>query len=250
MKSTDLILKRINNQLESGKKLFAVLVDPDKYDDNSLLDLVKVSEGGHVHYFFVGGSLMTSGKFEHTIDVLKSTSRIPIIIFPGSSMQISAKADAILFLSLISGRNPEYLIGQQVIAAPHITAANLETLATGYMLIESENNTTANYISNTMPIPRDKADIAACTAMAGEMLGLKLIYLDGGSGAHSVIPAEMVKKVKETTNLPIIVGGGITTAEQASRVWSSGADMIVVGNAIEQDLKLISRISAQLKSAV
>ena len=161
MKSKDVILNRINYQVESGKKLFTVLVDPDKYDDNSLLDLAKVCEGGHVHYFFVGGSLMTSGKFERTIDVLKSTSNIPIIIFPGSSMQISSKADAILFLSLISGRNPEYLIGQQVIAAPHIKAANLESLATGYMLIESENNTTANYISNTMPIPNDKADIAA-----------------------------------------------------------------------------------------
>lgn len=250
MKSKDRILNRIYDQLESGKKLFTVLVDPDKYDDNSLLDLAKACNEGQVHYFFVGGSLMTTGKFERTIDVLKSTSDIPIVIFPGSSMQISARADAILFLSLISGRNPEYLIGQQVLSAPHIKAANLESLATGYMLIESENSTTANYISNTLPIPSDKADIAACTAMAGEMLGMKLIYLDGGSGAQRVIPARMVKKVKEATNIPIIVGGGITSAEQANQIWSSGADMIVVGNAIERDLKLVTEISVQLKSAV
>jgi len=203
-----------------------------------------------VHYFFVGGSLMTSDKFEQTIKLLKSTSKIPVIIFPGSNVQISKEADAILLLSLISGRNPEYLIGQHVIAAPYLKKSGLEILPTGYMLIDGANTTTANYMSNSNPIPRDKDDIAMCTALAGEMLGLKLIYMDGGSGAGKTISESMVRAVKSQIDIPLVIGGGITNAAMAVDIWNAGADLIVVGNAIEKDFSLITAISDQLKTAI
>lgn len=242
-----MIYSQIYNSCMKGEKLFTVLIDPDKYDENSLLDLISIAEKSKVHYFFVGGSLMTTSKFESTLDIIKSTSKIPVILFPGSNVQVSKSADALLFLSLISGRNPEFLIGQHVVAAPYIKNAGLEVLPTGYMLIEGSNVTTANYMSNTLPIPNGKADIAACTAMAGEMLGLKLIYMDGGSGAGKCISTDMIKGVKSAIKIPLIIGGGITNAEQAVEVWNSGADMIVVGNAIEKDPSLIQTISDSLQ---
>ena len=244
------IFSDIEKKAGEGQKMFAVLIDPDKYDDNSLLDLVRYTQKKSVHFFFIGGSLMTGDRFEKTVQLVKATSDIPVVIFPGSSMQVSSRADAILFLSLISGRNPEYLIGQQVIAAPHVRKSGIEVLPTAYMLIESDNNTTANYVSNTLPIPRDKPDIAACTAMAGEMLGMKLIYMDGGSGAGGTISYDMVRGVKNTVNCPLIVGGGVTNADQANELWAAGADILVIGNAIEKDLRLVDEVSNRLSSFV
>ena len=245
-----MVFDEILKYTERKQKMFTVLIDPDKYDDNKLLDLSKLANQSHVHCFFVGGSLMTSNRHKKTIEILKSTTDIPVVIFPGSNLQVDSGADAILFLSLISGRNPEFLIGQHVVAAPYIKKTGLEVLPTGYMLIEGERQTTANYMSNTLPIPKDKAEIAVCTAMAGEMLGLKMIYLDGGSGAERNIPIEMVHQVKENIGVPLIVGGGITSAEQAHQIWENGADMIVVGNAIESNLDLIHQISSELKSVI
>jgi len=245
-----MIYDEILKYVEIKQKMFTVLIDPDKYDDNKLLDLSEIAKQSRVHFFFVGGSLMTSDRLNKTIEILKSTTNIPIVIFPGSNLQVNSAADGILFLSLISGRNPEFLIGQHVVAAPYIKKANLEVLPTGYMLIEGEQQTTANYMSNTLPIPKNKAEIAVCTAMAGEMLGFKLIYLDGGSGADGNIPVEMIHEVKENISLPLIVGGGITSAQQAHQIWENGADMIVVGNAIENDLNLVGQISSELKSVV
>lgn len=231
------------SSLTEPKKQFAVLVDPDKYSRTHLLDLTAVARDAMVSYFFVGGSLMSEGNLDETIKILKENSDIPVIIFPGDELQINSRADAILLLSLISGRNPELLIGKHVIAAPYLKRSGLEILPTGYMLIESGNSTTALYMSNSMPIPRNKDEIAVSTALAGEMLGLKLIYMDGGSGAAHPIPVSMIGKVKEHIHIPLIVGGGIRSAQDASERFKAGADLVVVGNAIETDQALLAKIA-------
>lgn len=249
MSTAGKINTRIKEAAGSGRKQMAILIDPDNYDDQKLVTIAGLASKAGVFCFFVGGSLMTSARFESTIRVLKSVSSIPVVIFPGSNLQISPKADAILLLSLISGRNAEYLIGQHVVAAPYLKNSGIEILPTGYLLIESGRLTTANYMSNTLPIPADKPEIAACTAMAGEMLGLGAIYMDGGSGAERSVPAEMVRSVRRAVGLPLIVGGGITTPGQALELWSAGADLIVIGNAVEADSSLITTISAHIHTA-
>ncbi len=228
-----------------GKKLFAVLIDPDKFES---VEVIKKANRAGVDFIMVGGSLLSNGSFENCIQTIKKNTTIPIIIFPGNHLQISKNAAAILLLSLISGRNPELLIGKHVIAAPLIKASNLEVLSTGYMLIESGKQTAASYISNTNPIPADKNDIAVCTAMAGEQLGLKLIYMDAGSGAQNVIPADMIKKVSKNITIPLIIGGGIDSPKKALLACQSGADIIVVGNAIEKNVSLIESIAKTIHS--
>lgn len=212
-----------------------MLLDPDKLPLEEVNSLVKRAEQGGVDYFFVGGSLLTQGGIHELVRALKQHTQLPVILFPGSVHQIVPEADAILFLSLISGRNPDLLIGQQVIAAPMLKTSGLEVIATGYMLIDSGTPTTAHYISNTHPIPYHKPDIALCTAMAGEYLGLRVIYMDGGSGAEKPISAEMVRTVSEGIEAPVIIGGGIRSADMATRIWDAGADVIVIGNAFEQN---------------
>lgn len=236
----DLIEKK-----KKGLKSFAVLLDPDKIGDEQCLSIVRSAEKDGVDYFFIGGSLMTNGDMERTISIIKNQSSIPVVIFPGSNLQIYPNADAILFLSLISGRNPEYLIGQHVVAAPLLKKSGLEVVSAGYMLIDCGKPTTVSYISNTTPIPYDKPEVAACTAIAGEMLGLKLIYLEGGSGALRSISEEMVLEVAQNVNLPVIVGGGIRDAETAFNIMKAGADVIVVGNAIEKNPDLLGKIAAK-----
>ncbi len=226
-----------------NKKQFAVLVDPDKYNSKQLIDLVALSQKSMVSYFFVGGSLLSEDNLDTTIKVIKDHSDVPVVIFPGDEMQVNKHADAILLLSMISGRNPELLIGKHVIAAPYLKRSGLEILPTGYMLIDSGRSTTALYMSNTMPIPANKDEIAVCTAMAGEMLGLKLIYMDGGSGADDPVPTSMIEKVKENISVPLILGGGIRNPETAREKFKAGADIIVVGNAIESDQSLLTRIA-------
>jgi putative glycerol-1-phosphate prenyltransferase len=226
------------------RKHFAVLIDPDKYDRQRLEAVVSRAEQSQVDFIFVGGSLLTFDHLDETIRAIKASTTIPVILFPGSIMQIHEKADAVLLLSLISGRNADLLIGKHVIAAPYLKKSNLEILPTGYMLIESGPLTTAQYISNTIPIPRKKDDIAVCTAMAGEMLGLRLIYMDAGSGAEVPVSTSMIKKVKESISIPLIIGGGIRTPEQAHESCQAGADIIVVGNAIEKDPSVINEIAS------
>ncbi len=233
------LLSSFNN----NKKQFAVLVDPDKYNSSQLIDLVALADKSMVSYFFVGGSLLSEGNLDTTIKVIKDHSEVPVVIFPGDEMQINQHADAILLLSMISGRNPELLIGKHVIAAPYLKRSGLEILPTGYMLIDSGRSTTALYMSNTMPIPANKDEIAVCTAIAGEMLGLKLIYMDGGSGADDPVPTSMIEKVKQNISVPLILGGGIRTPETAREKFKAGADVIVVGNAIESDQSLLTRIA-------
>lgn len=225
------------------KKQLAVLIDPDKPDPQNLSNLAKHANEGNADYIFLGGSLLIRDALDSCIEALKSQTDIPVVIFPGSVLQISGKADALLFLSLISGRNPDLLIGNQVIAAPYIKQLNLEALPTGYMLIDSGKPTTASYMSGTAAIPHDKADIAACTAMAGEMLGLKFIYMDGGSGAQNTISTTMVEKVRQAVDLPIIIGGGIRDAETAVNICEAGADIVVIGNATEHHPEIIKEIA-------
>jgi putative glycerol-1-phosphate prenyltransferase len=177
------------------------------------------------------------------ISFIKENSSIPVVLFPGNNMQLNNKADSILLLSLISGRNPDMLIGRHVISAPYLKASNLEILSTGYMLIESGRTTAVTYMSNTTPIPSHKNDIAVCTAMAGEMLGMKLIYMDAGSGARNPVPLTMISQVKAAINVPLIIGGGITSPVLAKEAFQAGADVIVVGNGIESDPDLITRIA-------
>ena len=242
------IYTNILKSKKEGKKLFAILVDPDKQNSEELLFTIENANQSNVDYFFVGGSLLIHDTLEKCIQKIKENSSIPVVLFPGNTMQVSQNADAILFLSLISGRNPDMLIGKQVITAPILKQTSLEIISTGYMLVDSGKPTTVSYISNTNPIPYEKNDIAACTAMAGELLGLKLIYADGGSGALNPISSEMIQEISRNIDTPLIIGGGITSAEKAIENCNAGADIIVVGNAIEKNPKLIKEISEAIHS--
>ena len=242
------LYKNILQKKEQGKKLFAILIDPDKQKNSELLLIIKNANESNVDYFFVGGSLLTNDNLNDCIKTIKNNSKIPVILFPGDAMQINQNADGILFLSLISGRNPELLIGKQVITAPILKQTDLEVISTGYMLIDSGKPTTASYMSNTMPIPRNKIGVATSTAIAGEYLGLKLIYMDGGSGAEQPIKIDMIKKVSSSIKIPLIIGGGICSAKKAIDNCKAGADLIVVGNAIEEDPSLILDISQAIHS--
>ena len=231
------------NILNAKHKLLAVLIDPDKQTEASLIQLVQHAENCKVDLFFVGGSLLVEDSFERTVASIKQHSNIPVVIFPGSNYQVSGKADALLFLSLISGRNAEYLIGQHVTAAPIIKEHKLETIATGYMLIDGGRISTTSYITQTVPIPADKPDIAVATALAGQMLGMKMIYLEAGSGANAHVSPSMINAVKQHINIPLTVGGGIRSAEHAEAVCQAGADVIVVGNVLEKEPELLMEIS-------
>jgi geranylgeranylglyceryl phosphate synthase family protein len=236
-----LILDHMLQATEAGKKQLAVLIDPDM-PEQSLQLILKHIQASRADYIFLGGSLLHTQPFiEQTLEVIKSQTDIPVILFPGNELQVVKGVDAVLFLSLISGRNPELLIGKHVTAAPYIKKLQLEVLPTGYILIDSGRPTTVSYISQTMPIPSNKPDIAAITAMAGEMLGLKLIYLDGGSGAENTIPSIVVQAVRQHTRCPIIVGGGIKNISQADALWQAGADIIVVGNVLEETPNAFAR---------
>ena len=227
-----LVLDKIQKLRATNKKGFALLIDPDKFLDSTIIELASEND---IDFLLVGGSLITKGSLDETILAIKSKTTIPVVIFPGSSSHICSSADAILLLSLISGRNPDYLIGQHVQAAPFLKKSGIELLSTGYILIDGGNVTTVAYISDTLPIPANKPDVAAATAMAGEMLGNKLIYLDAGSGAKNHIPENLIRNVNNNIGLPLIVGGGIKNTETANLIWNAGADLIVVGNAIEEN---------------
>lgn len=237
------VYEHIKDCRNSSKKLFAILIDPDKQDKNALLNIIKKAKNAQVDLFFVGGSLLTNDNLNSCIETLKENCQIPVVLFPGNAMQVNNKADAILFLSLISGRNADMLIGKQVITAPILKQSSLEIIPTGYMLIDSGKPTTASYMSNTTPIPFEKNEVAACTAMAGEMLGLKCIFMDGGSGAHHPISEKMISLVRQSVDTPVIVGGGINSGQKAIENCKAGADIIVVGNAIEKDNSLIEEIA-------
>lgn len=242
------ILKSLEEAKHQGRKSFAVLIDPDKVNTSILDELIDLSLKARVDYLLVGGSLIISTHLDECVLHIKQNCKIPVILFPGSSSQVSKFADALLYLSLISGRNPELLIGQHVVSAPAIKKSGLEIMATGYMVIDGGAPTTVSYISNASPIPADKNEIAMCTAMAGEMLGMKLIYMDAGSGAKRPITESMIEIVSKNINVPLVIGGGITDPEKAYRNCKSGADLIIVGNAIEKDASLIKEMADAVHS--
>jgi phosphoglycerol geranylgeranyltransferase len=231
-------------------KRIAILIDPDKVTEASLNELIINSLRAKVDLFLVGGSLISSENMDMVLDTLKKIESIPVVLFPGNSLHINNKADGILLLSLLSGRNPDYLIGQHVLAAPALKRSKLEIIPTAYLLIDGGTQTTASYISNTTPIPNNKPDIAVATAMAGEMLGLKLTYLDAGSGAQNPVHQELIKQVRQNISTPLVVGGGINTLEKAQTALKAGADMIVVGNATEKDPNFIMELGELKKQFV
>lgn len=208
---------KIIDRFQIPKKQFAVLIDPDKLSDDQFENIGKLSQKAGVNFLFVGGSLLTSDTLFRSIKILKENCNIPVVLFPGNTYQVSRNADALLFLSLISGRNPDMLIGMHVISAPYIKLSGVETVPTGYMLIDSGKPTSVTYMSNSLPIPHDKNDIAACTAMAGEMLGLRVIFMDAGSGAGVTISEDMVRFVKSSIEIPLIIGGGIKTPKKPDK---------------------------------
>ena len=242
------VYNHIVSARKNSKKLFAVLVDPDKTDERSAKALALTAREAGVDFFFVGSSLLVNGTLDKCLEALRSADKIPLVLFPGNTMQVSNHADAILFLSLISGRNADMLIGKQVIAAPFLKASSLEIISTGYMLIDPGHLTSVTYMSNTIPIPHDKNDIAISTAWAGELLGMKCIYMDAGSGARTTISRSMVEAVSKNVQLPLIVGGGIKTPEKALELCTAGADVIVVGNSIEKDPGLIIEMADAIRS--
>lgn len=237
----------IRERFQRGKKQFAVLVDPDRNDENQLTHTARLATAAGVDMLFVGSSLLLDNGVTRCVRILKEHTSLPVVLFPGHSIQVTSAADAMLFLTLISGRNPELLIGQQVVAAPFIKRSGLEVIPTGYLLIDSGAPTSASYMSQTAPIPYDKDDIAAATAMAGELLGLKSIYLDGGSGARLPIRPSMIQKVRASVELPIIVGGGIRTPEQVSAAYGAGADVVVVGNSLEENPELLFELATAVE---
>ncbi|MFY0643918.1 MAG: geranylgeranylglyceryl/heptaprenylglyceryl phosphate synthase [Bacteroidia bacterium] len=215
--------------------MIAVLMDPDKASKEAIVKLAEHPAFQSVDFVFVGGSLVTEGQMSVCLESLKEHTNKPLIIFPGNPNQIDSQADSILLLSLISGRNPDLLIGKHVESAQQLKKSGLEVIPTSYILIDGGKTTTVSYISNTIPIPQDKPDIASSTALAGELLGYKLCYMDCGSGAKWPVHPDLIKKVKQEINVPLIIGGGIRTKNQAEAIFKAGADIVVVGNKLEED---------------
>ncbi|WP_226389934.1 geranylgeranylglyceryl/heptaprenylglyceryl phosphate synthase [Penaeicola halotolerans] len=242
-----LLREKILSLKSKGKKAFAVLIDPEKAEEqNNLLQLIRIGVESKIDFFLVGGSLLTANNLSTVIQTIKKNCEIPVILFPGSNMQIDLSADGILLLSLISGRNADLLIGQHVLSAPILKKSQLEILSTGYMIINSGQPTSVSYISGTQPIPNDKPIIAASTAMAGEMLGLQLTYLDAGSGAKEPVHPRVIQAVRKAVDTPIIVGGGLNTSQRVLDALIAGADMVVIGNGIEKNPNLIVEVSEKI----
>ncbi len=236
------------NAKADSQKLLAVLIDPDKGNTDTWTTLALLASANQVDFLLVGGSLMVHQQLDACINTLKQHSNIPVILFPGSPAQITPLADGMLLLSLISGRNADLLIGQQVQAAAALKLSGLELLPTGYILIDGGAPTTVSYISNTLPIPANKPEIAALTALAGEQLGLKLIYLEAGSGAKQPVSLKTIAAVRRQTTLPLIIGGGIRNAEAAYEACKAGADVIVIGTAFEEEPNLLPEMAGAVKA--
>ncbi len=235
------VFQHLQNKKNNLNKGIAVLIDPDQHGQKTK-EIFTIANDHGIDIFLVGGSLISSGVTKDCIQELKNLGAKNVVIFPGHEMQVSENADAILFMSLISGRNPDFLIGKHVTAAPWIKKHNLEAIPTGYMLVESGKLTSAVYMSGTTPLPYDKPDIAAATALAGELLGLKLMYLDAGSGAQFPVPQNLIHAVNNAVSSVLFVGGGIKSTNDAENSWKAGADYVVVGNGIFNDLELLHEL--------
>jgi putative glycerol-1-phosphate prenyltransferase len=232
------IYNQILSHIARGEKQIAFLVDPDKFKGDQSQQFIKAIQRHPPHLILVGGSLIST-PISPLVSFLKENTDIPVVLYPGHPTHVTPEADALLFLSMISGRNPDLLIGSHIVAAPLIKQYNLETIATGYMLIDGGVPTSVEYISQTRPIPAEKTDIAVATALAGEMLGLKMIYMDAGSGALNPVPAKMIAAVKQNCSIPLMIGGGITTPQKLANAYNNGADLVVIGNALEKDPGLL-----------
>ncbi len=232
----DLIIQKHHKE-----KMVALLIDPDNHDTESLENIVNIANLAGINFLLIGGSIITKS-FNDKISIIKKKTALPVFLFPGNLLQLCNLADGILLLSLISGRNPELLIGNHVIAAPFLKNNGMEIIPTGYILIDTGNCTSVEYMSNTRPIPSNKAEIAVATAMAGEMLGQKLIYLEGGSGAEQTISKHLISEVKKNISIPLIVGGGIRTSSQAQQIFKAGADIIVIGTVAEESPDMVFEI--------
>ncbi|MCU4154807.1 geranylgeranylglyceryl/heptaprenylglyceryl phosphate synthase [Carboxylicivirga sp. A043] len=242
-----MIYNQILSRFQNKEKQLAYLIDPDKFDWNNIEQLKVVLKQTTPDLLLIGGSLI-SVDTSAFVKELKAVIDMPVVLYPGSSVQVCKDIDAVLFLSLISGRNPEFLISHHVAAAPQIKANNIEAISTGYMLVDGGSNTSVQYISQTIPIPSDKNDIAVATALAGQYLGMKLIYMDAGSGAENSVSGEMIKAVKSALDIPLMIGGGIRSVDAVKRACKAGADIIVVGNVLEQDISLLADFYNAVKS--
>lgn len=234
------IYHEIIESKKKNQKLLAILLDPDKIVWNMMPNLISKINQSPATHIFIGGSLVENNILDELIIEIKKYCPLPIVLFPGNPSQISDKADAILFLSLISGRNPDFLIEHQVKAAPILKQTQLEIISTGYILIESGSETAVERISKTKPINRDNLDLVLSTAQAGEMLGNKLIYLEAGSGAKQAVPLEMIKKVSENIEIPLLIGGGIIDLQGIQNAYKAGADLVIIGTAFENDLNFFN----------
>ncbi len=241
MKYQNGILSELRNRRSSGIKSLAVLLDPDVLPLDSLATKIQKIQNLGVDFIFYGGSLVHAQDANDKILQIKKYTDIPVVIFPGSNTQIYPAADAILLLSLVSGRNPDYLIGQHVQSSFQLQSSELELLSTSYMLIDSGAATTASYVSGTSPIPHNKPEIAAATALAGQQIGHSVTFMDGGSGALEPISDKMVSLVSKSITNPLIIGGGIRSAEKVSSVLAAGADLVVIGNALEENFELLDK---------
>jgi putative glycerol-1-phosphate prenyltransferase len=221
------------------KKSIALLLDPDKITEGSLNKTLEVAVKCNTDYILTGGSL-TFNSIDKLIDLVKETCSIPVVLFPGNLLQLSLKADAILLLSLISGRNPELLIGNHVIAAPYLRSAKEKLIPAGYILVNCGTKTSVEYISQTEAIPSDKTDIVVATALAGEMLGLHMIYLEAGSGSDASVPTAVIRAVRDNVEIPLAVGGGLKNEENIGKAFEAGADLIILGNGCENNPGLLS----------
>lgn len=236
------ILSFIQKNKSDGKKLLAVLVDPDDGEQVVVNVAKKCSKLG-ADIVLVGGSLLSNYQTTEAVKWVKSFFDGPVVLFPGNEMQACEGADALFFLMLLSGRNPEYLVGKHVASAPFLAKSGLEIIPVSYLLIDSGKLTSVNYISHTLPIPADKPDIAAATALAGQFMGHKIVYMDAGSGALNSVSTNMVGAVKSAVQLPVIVGGGIKDAETAKALYHAGADVLVIGNGIAQNIELMEGLT-------
>lgn len=232
---TKSILSHIQIASKKGEKLLAILLDPDKTSVEEIPAISKRIESLNAHYIFVGGSFVENGVTSNFVKKLKENSTIPIILFPGDYSQITNYADGLLFLSLLSGRNPEYLIEQQIKAVPFLKNSTLEIIPTGYILIDGGTNSSVLKVSKTTPIPQNNIELAVSTAVAGMYKGKQLIYLEAGSGAKQVVSAELISEVKRNISIPLIVGGGIRSKEQLKNAYKNGADLVVIGTAFENN---------------
>jgi putative glycerol-1-phosphate prenyltransferase len=230
----------IFQKIQSQKGQIAVLIDPEKTNtEYQIVELVKKASFAQIDFFFVGGSTVSRIDLEKTVKLLKTHSKIPVVLFPGGSHQLSEKADALLYLSLVSGRNPDFLITHHVNSAQEIANMNIELIPTGYILVDGGTKSSVAYISQTTPIPRSQKSIAQNTALAAIFQGKKLIYFDAGSGANEIVPIEFVKQLRNEMEVPIIVGGGIRTIQDIETFKKSGVNVVVIGNHIEENIEFL-----------